>query len=51
MKINIVFKDGEVRVYQPDDDWADYRVFKHYFAVINEGGATPIVNLEKESVR
>lgn len=38
-RITIVFKDGEVRTYQPGDDWEDYRVFKHYFAVINKGGA------------
>lgn len=38
-RITIVFKDGEIRTYQPSDDWEDYRVFKHYFAVINKGGA------------
>ena len=38
-RITIVFKDGEIRVYQPEDDWEDYRVFGRYFAVINGGGA------------
>lgn len=38
-KITIVFKDGEIRTYEPDDDWADYRVYNNYFAVVNGGGA------------
>ena len=38
-RITIVFKNGEIQVYQPSDDWADYRVFDRYFAVINNGGA------------